>query len=346
MEKPLVLKGWDRDIKDQYESGILPHLMINMTKECNLGCIYCHTDAGEAAPDEIKADEWKRVINESFDLGNKILWIGGAGEPLLDNGFKETVEHAHSKGMTTILNTNGTLIGNEMARFLYEHNVSLEVKIATFNENVYDYLCDKKSFFPKMRQGLRNLLEAGYGRFEEREEHRLTRIGGMILLCKPAYESLPEVFEYCNVHNLAPVISGVVAAGRVVKNRNLEELKLTQKENEKLFAEANKIMGYNIEGGFDECNIQFGMVVQYNGDILVDRYGMSCDVCDYQGRKSLGNVRKISLEEGWKRVKEERERNSALIKSAYEEFDECPDNCFAGCPMVLQSEMDYFEKSS
>lgn len=343
-KKPLVTRGWDRDILKEYQKGNVPLVMGNMTGECNYDCIYCHTDAGKKDENELNADEWIRILDESKDLGNEVFWIGGKGEPLLDPAFEAIIKHANEIGFITILNTNGSLITKDKAKLLYENNVSPEVKIISFDEKVYDYLSGTTGNLPALRKGLGNLIEAGYGRIvDETDDTRITRISGMMLLAKPAYKSMSEVFRYCDQNNFTPVVSDVVASGRVAKRRNLDELKLSNKEKKKLWEIASEIMGYPLSKGVEECQIQYGMVVQNNGDIIVDRYGMSCDVCDYQGRRVIGNLREISLKEGWDIIKKERKINEQELKIEYAKFRKnCPD-CMASCPMALQSHQDYYK---
>ncbi len=343
LNKPLVTKGWDRDIVKEYKSGKLPILTINMTRECNLKCIYCHTDAGEKDPNELTGDEWKRVIDESVELGNEVLWIGGRGEPLLDPAFEDVVKHANSQGLTTILNTNATLLNKRRARFLYENNVSPEVKIVSFREKPYDYLAGIRGWNSYMQLGLLNLLQEGYGEIvNETDDARITRIAGMMLLAKPAYKSIPDVLKFCNKYNLTPVINEIVAAGRVIKNRNLDELRLSSGESAEVAKQGSKIMGFPLARGYSDCEIQYGMFVQNNGDLIVDRLGMSCDVCDYQGKWPIGSVRETTLKDGWKRIKDERKKNRDAINTTYDEFRSCAADRCAACPMMLQSQKDYY----
>jgi MoaA/NifB/PqqE/SkfB family radical SAM enzyme len=344
--KQLVTKGWDRDILADYQSGKLPMVMFNLTRRCNFECVYCHTDAGEADSNELTLEQWKSVTDEVAELGSPVIWIGGRGEPVLDNAFEGLIKYIHEKGLTTILNTNGSLVTKGVAKLLYENDVSPEVKIVSFDEKAYDYLAGVKGKLPRMKQGLKNLIEAGYNQIiGETDDYRLVRAAGMMLLAKPAYASIPEVLRFCRENNFTPVVSDVVAAGRVITNRNLEELQLSRKENKKLADKAAKIMGFPIERGYKDCHIQYGLVIQNTGDFMVDRFGMSCDVCDYQGKRSLGNARGMSVKEAWKAVKAERERNKKAIEKAYERFRGRDPDCFSACPMMIQSKEDYFAQS-
>jgi MoaA/NifB/PqqE/SkfB family radical SAM enzyme len=343
MGKRLVTKGWDRDILADYESEKLPLAMFNLTRRCNYKCIYCHTNAGESDSGELTLEQWKRVTDEVADLGSPVIWIGGRGEPILDKAFEGLIRYIHGKGLTTILNTNGSLVTKGVAKLMHDNDVSPEVKIISFDEKAYDRLAGIKGKLPQLKKGLWNLVEAGYDKvIDETDDYRLVRASGMMLLAKPAYASMPDVFKFCKEYNFAPVVSDVVASGRVVTNQNLEELQLTKEENKRLADKAEKIMGFPIERGYADCHIQYGLVIQNTGDVMVDRFGMSCDVCDYQGRRSLGNVKEMSVKEAWKAVKAERQRNKEKIAEAFRKFQGRDPTCFSACPMMIQSKEDYF----
>ncbi|MBU4245908.1 MAG: radical SAM protein [Nanoarchaeota archaeon] len=343
LKKPLVTRGWDKDILAKYELGDVPLVMGNMTNQCNYNCIYCHTDAGKKDENELNADEWIRILDESKELGNEVFWIGGKGEPILDNAFRKVIRHADDIGLTTVLNTNGSLITKKRAKLLYNNNVSPEVKIISFDEDVYDYLSGTIGNLPALRKGLNNLIKAGYRKIvDETDDARITRMSGMLLMAKPAYQSMPDVFRYCDRNNFAPVVSDVVASGRVVKRGNLDELKLSDEEKKNIWELGSEIMSYPLNKGIEECQIQYGIVVQNNGDLIIDTYGMSCDVCDYYGRRVAGNLREISLKEGWEIIKEERKRNETARKIAYDQFKEECSACLASCPMAHKSQKDYY----
>lgn len=341
-KKPLVTKGWE-GILERYESGKVPIVMINMTGLCNYKCVMCHTGAGKKDKNELDADEWNGILDQSKKMGNKISWIGGKGEPLLDSAFKDMIIHANDIGLTTILNTNGSLINEKCAKFLYQHDVSPEVKIISFNENVYDYLSGTIGNLPKLRTGLDNLIKAGYGKeIKETNDSRITRISGMLLLEKHALEFMPDVFKYCNKNNLTPVISDIVASGRVIELENLYELMLTNEEKKEIYRKGSEIMGYSLNERMGECEIQYGIVIQNNGDIMVDPWGMSCDVCNCPESQVVGNLHNMSLKEGWKLINEKRKENEEARKSAYKMFREecsvCP-----SCSTVYNTQKHYRE---
>jgi len=345
MEKPLVLRGWDMDLKGSYiETGKPPILTLNMTGACNLKCAYCHTDAGERNPNEMSIEDYKSVIDQAINLGVKVVWIGGKGEPTIDPKFREVVEYVNSYDTPLILNTNATMIDEELAKFMHSHKVYPEVKILSLDEAIYDLASGVEGSYSTMRRGLNNLLEAGYGsEIEESGDVRITDIAGMMLLAKPFYDSIPTVLQYCKDHNMMPTISDVVASGRVVKNRNLGELKMLEDQVLKIHKIGSEIMDYPLEVGVKECGIQYGLYVQNTGEILVTREGMSCDVCDYFGGKSMGSVKKVSLGNAWENIKERRRENEAVIRQLNDESKECK-TCLGGCAASVRSHKEYEDR--
>lgn len=87
---------------------------LKVTKRCNLDCYYCpwHTSPNDFA-DEQPTDFWQRRIDELIREGIRIFVFEG-GEPTLRKDLQKLLDHAHCRGASTILATNG--LGN-MWRF-------------------------------------------------------------------------------------------------------------------------------------------------------------------------------------------------------------------------------------
>ena len=60
------------------------------------------------------ADEWLKVAKEAADMGCLFLLLTG-GEPLLHPEFKQIYRGLQELGIYLTVNTNGTLIDEEMA---------------------------------------------------------------------------------------------------------------------------------------------------------------------------------------------------------------------------------------
>lgn len=90
--------------------------VIMLTGECNADCAICYTDRRKKQ-NELTASEIKRVMDETYALGSRLLYIPGEGEPTLDKALFEILEHARDIGMQVIMFTNGLLLsGDDEAR--------------------------------------------------------------------------------------------------------------------------------------------------------------------------------------------------------------------------------------
>lgn len=86
--------------------------VVMLTGECNADCGICYTDRKKKA-DELSVLEIKGVLNASALLGSRLLYVPGEGEPTLDAGLFDILEHARGLGMEVILFTNGILLSND-----------------------------------------------------------------------------------------------------------------------------------------------------------------------------------------------------------------------------------------
>lgn len=90
-------------------------LSINweITKKCNLNCIYCRVHGGEEKIEELTEMEAKNIIDKLYQSGYQHLKFTG-GEPLIKDYFWNLVKYAHQKGMLVSIFTNGTLITDKL----------------------------------------------------------------------------------------------------------------------------------------------------------------------------------------------------------------------------------------
>ncbi|MBI4145527.1 radical SAM protein [Candidatus Woesearchaeota archaeon] len=99
--------------------------------DCNLNCKFCLNDwRGKKRPnDELAFEQQKQALQKLRDAGVRHVTFTG-GEPTLHPRIADLIRHAHSLGMTTLLQTNGTRITDEFLRavqsFIGGIQVSLE----------------------------------------------------------------------------------------------------------------------------------------------------------------------------------------------------------------------------
>lgn len=96
----------------------------NLTERCNLACAHCYMNASPIpANGELSESECHRIIDEIADLSPAAMLVLSGGEPLLRPDFLSIAERAASRGLVTVVGTNGTLLTVELARKMYHYGV-------------------------------------------------------------------------------------------------------------------------------------------------------------------------------------------------------------------------------
>ncbi|MDP6421997.1 MAG: radical SAM protein [SAR202 cluster bacterium] len=95
----------------------------NTTNRCNLRCDHCYLSAGDQGKDELSLDEGRRLIDEMFAAGTRMLILTG-GEPLMRRDIVDLASHASGKGMVVVFGTNGMLLSPRTVRELKDAGIS------------------------------------------------------------------------------------------------------------------------------------------------------------------------------------------------------------------------------
>jgi mycofactocin radical SAM maturase len=94
---------------------------VNVTWEislrCNLRCVHCLSDSGEASDDELNHKESLDLIDQLTAMKVFQVNIGG-GEPFIRKDFLDLLFYSHKKGLVTCVSTNGTMVDHALAKRL------------------------------------------------------------------------------------------------------------------------------------------------------------------------------------------------------------------------------------
>lgn len=210
----------DDEIAECLKSKGLLSLELEFTKKCNLKCIYCYADAGEPVEGEVSIEELKSVIQQAKKLGAKKVILLGGGEPLIYRGLADIISYIKSLGLTQLIFTNGTLITEEIARFLFINKVSIIIKRNSLKPDVQDMLAGMQGAFEKIERGLRLLMKAGY-------PARDSMLGIQTIICKQNIDELPEIWTWARENGIIPYFEIMTYQGRAKENMNLMNLPMS-----------------------------------------------------------------------------------------------------------------------
>lgn len=260
---------------------------LELTRKCNLKCIYCYAVAGEPAENELTLRETFDTIKQAYDLGARKFGIIGGGETLLYPHVFEVIDYIKRLGASVSVFTNATLITPMIAKKIFDRKVNIIAKCNSLNPQVQDFLTGVKGSFDKIQQGIRNLREIGYP----------CQDCALVLesvICRPNFKELPELWRWIRNQGAIPFFERLTIQGRAY-NR-LQDLEVHPKELYRLFKKLLEIdqeeYGYTwpIQPPWTAkvCDRHF-----YNAFLTSDGYIQPCTGVDIH----IGNIRCQKLSE-------------------------------------------------
>ncbi len=167
----------------QFSADKKPIVVWNMTRACNLACAHCYACAKcEPDPDELSSAEAKKFIDDIAEFGAPTLLFSG-GEPLLRSDLFELGDYARSRGLRTVISTNGTLINEETAAKIKAAGFSYVGISLDGLKEVNDRFRGVKGAFEAALSGIINCKRAGI------------KVGLRFTINKSNYLQIPGIFD-------------------------------------------------------------------------------------------------------------------------------------------------------
>ncbi|MFH1473936.1 MAG: radical SAM protein [Candidatus Aenigmatarchaeota archaeon] len=160
MNNDVIVTG--REIKKLFKKYPLVRLAISVTNCCNLRCIHCSQNAGNALKEEYSISDLKQIIKDTCDEGLCTVGITG-GEPTIRKDLLSIMRYADRKDISLVLNTNGTLITRKMAKDISKlSNLRIvAVSLDGSNPKTHDNIRGVSRAFSRTIKGIKNLVSEG-----------------------------------------------------------------------------------------------------------------------------------------------------------------------------------------
>jgi SynChlorMet cassette radical SAM/SPASM protein ScmF len=151
----------------------LTSLYLYIAGNCNLACRHCwivptyvpSKGGGEAVDNSlgyIKLEHVSKAIREAKPLGLQSVKLTG-GEPTLHPQFRELLTLIHNEGLRIHIETNGTLIDKDLARFMKEAGVEfVSVSLDGARAETHDHMRGVPGSYDRALAGIRALAAVGY----------------------------------------------------------------------------------------------------------------------------------------------------------------------------------------
>ena len=101
-------------------------LCWQITKKCNYNCPFCLS--GQQKLYELPLEKIKEII-DILAAANLIRIDFTGGEPMMRKDFMEIIKYASSKGIETLITSNGSVYSDEIAKTLLETNTLLLISL-------------------------------------------------------------------------------------------------------------------------------------------------------------------------------------------------------------------------
>lgn len=131
-----------------------------VTDNCNATCIMCPRDAHEHGREHGIMDQTKYElsIDEVVGLGAKKVVLTGFGEPMLDKRLEKKIAYAKSKGLSTYIITNGSVLTDKRAQGILEAGLDeMRVSFYGMGRDTYNTVMQGLDY-DRTRDGLLNFL--------------------------------------------------------------------------------------------------------------------------------------------------------------------------------------------
>jgi len=189
-------RSW-REIEKIRKNNQLLTFGLELTKRCNLTCIYCYANAGEVAENELTLKETLDTINQAYRLGARKIGIIGGGETLLYPHLFNVINFMKDLGISVSVFTNATLITTEIAKKLFDKKVNVVAKCNSLDPKTQDFLTGVKGNFGRIQEGIKNLIRAGY-------PTEKTALVLETVICRQNLKELPDLWRWIRNQRCTP----------------------------------------------------------------------------------------------------------------------------------------------
>lgn len=150
MDEEITLSGIEKRVFEKAARVRLPvYCGIELTPYCNLACKMCYVKETAPGLPILDAGAWLEIGRQAAQAGTLVVQLTG-GEPMRHPQFREIYSGLKALGMVITMNTNATLIDEDMADFLAA-NMPRRMNVSLYgpNREVYQQLCGNGEAFDK-----------------------------------------------------------------------------------------------------------------------------------------------------------------------------------------------------
>ncbi|WP_041277848.1 radical SAM/SPASM domain-containing protein [Desulfotalea psychrophila] len=211
--------------------GGLLSLELELSRICDLRCVYCYAASGVPLKNELTLVEIKDIIDQAIGLGAQKIIVLGGGEPLLYPHLFEVIEYIRNKGLAVDLFTNGLSLSSDVAIRLQKLEVDVVLKMNSKIPEVQDYLAGRVGTHQAIEKAFKALTDAGY-------PGENCALGIETIICQQNFDELPDLWRWARYQGISPYVEAMTMQGRATEHNDLA---VEPEQVERLFKELSRI---------------------------------------------------------------------------------------------------------
>ncbi len=151
-----------RELKKRARTSGVPLFgAFELTSNCNFDCKMCYIHNGDNQQyNDLSFDSLKKIFDAAYEKGMMFALLTG-GECLLRKDFREIYSYLHNKGVILSINTNASLMSNELVDFLLLNRPErIQISLYGTSNDAYERVTGRKAF-DRVDHSICMLLDAG-----------------------------------------------------------------------------------------------------------------------------------------------------------------------------------------
>lgn len=163
------------------------HTEISPTNNCNQRCSFCYVAYSGYKRGTLKRDTFLKLMEDMGAMGVKSCLLAGDGEPLINKATPDAIVTGALAGVDMALNTNGTLLTEEITRKIIPHLTWLRFSVMGGTAETYAKVHDDKpETFEKVWTAIERCVAVKH------ETKAKVTIGVQLVLIP---ENAPEIYD-------------------------------------------------------------------------------------------------------------------------------------------------------
>ncbi len=130
------------------------YVQFELTEKCNNKCYFCYNPLGHVTGNELTTNQVKNILEQLREMSVFRINFNG-GEPLTRKDIKEIIKYAYNLGFELHMNTNSTLVTDDMAEFISHYMRSVCTSILHSNETEHDRMTGRVGAYQDVIRGIK-----------------------------------------------------------------------------------------------------------------------------------------------------------------------------------------------